>query len=381
MVTAGRVLDLERLVVCSMERDLRLMLNQKQHKSELLEKTAAVSQRHHEIEARKRHEQAILMEDHAAKAAKQAERKERVQANLERDRLLMAAAEESRQVQALQKQEHIAAEREAVVARQRAEGEAKREYIQKVKEQLDQLQEAKQHEYWHSVERHEKQCQRASVQKQVALEKCARRRVLKEKETAERREASKIQQEQLKQVTEERLSKKDLFLIKLRQKKEADMKSITKIKEEFAAKKHNLREILEKAEKTGDLQKVTDELVKLKEHHSELEARAHQEWAENTAMGRSASSSPMRRPGRSGVTPLRTTPVTPRQQRVLAETPLPFSQRAWSPENVQTKLSIEDKDVPAAGTHYAHLMGVFKKHNGSPKKPRSSQAQTSVGSI
>jgi len=153
-----------------------------------------------------------------------------------------------------------------------------------------------------------------------------------------------------------------------------EMKGLWKVKEEFELKKRQIKDIFEESLKTGDMGKIHEELGKLKAHAAEMEVRAKQEWAERSATSsptkvklrpwpHSARSSPMpstsrsspASPGRVHATPLRLQSSGPR-----LNSPSVFSRSESS------KLSPPPLLPP--GSHYAHLMSLFKVRTASPKE-------------
>jgi len=367
MATAERILQIERGIVSAMEREVRTMLLQKEREKELARHREAMVRKHLVVEERKKEDHDIIIQEHAIKAVKAQERKERVLANIEEDKMIMAANEAKRKERAIVKQERIAAEREAVTEKQRAEREAKREYIRQVRENLEHIKEQRKVEVWARLKVHDDQCKKVLEKKELDMQERARREVIKDKKTAERREAFRIYQEEIKQQTEERLKKKHIQSTRLQEKKQADLRGLEKMKEEMHVKKREMQDIMKEAERTGDVQKISDELEKLKAHQKEMEERAHQEWAEshlrNSGPGRG---SPARLRARSATTSPATTVL---EMPMASVTPTPvtpgFTRRGGmgSPVEAERRAVSSDarsKDVPAPGTHYAHLMGLFK---------------------
>lgn len=386
MATAERILHIERGIVCSMEKEIRQMLVKKQQEKELSQHRDAMEQKCRYQEQRKRADNEQLMEEHAAKAAKQRERREIVLDKKQEEKDIKAAIEKARKERALDKKERIDAEREAELEQHRFEAEARREAAVRAKEQQIWLKEKKANEVWNRLQAHEEACQQIMLNKALESRKIGEHHEWMDRKSKEKREEFKAYQEEMKQITTERLRQKHERAEALTNKKQADIQSLAKIKEDFEAKKREMRNILDEASKTGDLQLINSELEKLKAHQAEMEMKAHQEWAEKSF--RSLSQSPRRLQAKSVTTPSSTASTafppngsplmpgfikqrggpSPRPRPNSAPRSQPLSSRSayflepmQSPGSTFQEVRLEpEPDSPAPGSHYAHLMGLFK---------------------
>jgi len=391
MATDERILQIERGIVCSMEKQIRQMLAQKEHERDTATHRAAMDRKYQIVEARRKEENAVKVEEHEARAAESIIRKQRVLARREEDRQIAHAVEIEKQERAIVKHERILEERETVVERHRAEGEAKREYIRQVKGQLDVIQQERKDEVWARIKAHEMRRVRVQEQKIVQVEEHHRIEVMKDLKTAEKREAFKREQEEIKQLVQASLQKKHDQSARMRQKKEADLLGLMKVKEDLEVKKREMHALMQEAERTGNMQKVNEAMEELIAHKEKLEVSAHEEWASrntvrspNRRRAQSTTSSsvtspqspqsPARRKDKalsnpappSGNGPLTRSSSAPRLQRETSQTEVRRSQTPPPQRSVSSPA--QQEDLLAPGSHYEHLMGLFKAQLASERR-------------
>lgn len=181
MASAERILQLERGIVHAMEREMRQILTHREQEKVMVERRAIMAGKMEKLEVHRQEATEKAHKEITAKAEIARGRFAALQANVEEDKLVVAANARERFLHAQEKQQRIAADREAVKERHRTEGEAKREYIAQLREISEEVHETKRQEVLARIQAGEEKRRKLARQKELEIEEHRRRQLEKEK--------------------------------------------------------------------------------------------------------------------------------------------------------------------------------------------------------
>lgn len=388
---SDRIKQIERGLCAALEREVRQIVVHREQEYQVAEHRAAMERKHHEIEERKKIDQNMRIEEHAARAAQQKLRKERALARVEEERNIMATIEQEKIARTAEKRERIARDREESRQEHVAAGEAKREHMRRVREEMSRLDAERRQIIFEKVKKHDDRHKMRVEQQRLDIQERRRMEMLRDIEAAEKREALRQHRDAIRLQVEGDVQRRMIRSDNVKQQQAQDIERFKKIKEEYSERKAQIKYMVAEAEKSGNVEQIRSVLNELKEHaHASSPESLFSPGSPLNRRPRSARSAGSK-PGSSPDSTIGAEKLSNAQLRAMsaprsnAEGRVALAKQrreaSSTPEvgaAVQDLVSQQpDDDTPPLGSYYGHLMGVFNAR-AAPGRSKSGYVAASA---